>query len=225
MKFSFFTGTIDRENYLKKCIDAFVQNVSPNFDYEHHILFMGKKPSNDMLEYLNNIRSEYVSKIIIHHWNNIEKGSPVMGKMRKFYTGDWFCKLDDDCIIRSPDYLKHVSEIINLKGQCSFSGFPVGLINNFGGVQSKEREVVYSKLLDVYYTLRKVNHIGGFGRITPMSVLQKVNFRPDVNEEDGDISSYCRSHNIPQYYLENAIIIEHYESTLGQSERIKNNKN
>ena len=69
-----------------------------------------------------------------------------------------------------------------------------------------------------------VHHVGGFARISPREVVKDWVLAPDLMEgqsgnEDGQHSSRCLDENISMAYLENAIIVEHQESTLGQHKR------
>jgi hypothetical protein len=84
------------------------------------------------------------------------------------------------------------------------------------------RKVIYDKNKDTYYTIRYVNHIGGFCRITNSSLIKEIDFSmsPDNGHaEDVLLSCVCKYKKIPMFYLENGLIVEHQESTLGQKER------
>jgi hypothetical protein len=63
-----------------------------------------------------------------------------------------------------------------------------------------------------------VNHIGGFARISPSEIYQQIHFT-DNHNEDGEFSNFCNSMNIPMFYLENDLVVQHQESTLGQHQR------
>jgi len=78
--------------------------------------------------------------------------------------------------------------------------------------------VEYSVETDTYYTFRKVHHVGGFARIMPVEYFKQINFT-NTHSEDTECSTWCNNNNIPMYYLENALIVEHQESTLGQHAR------
>lgn len=127
-------------------------------------------------------------------------------------------KLDDDATLLSPNFFDHLFAIVNLNPGAVFSPFPVGLINNLGGVQSNNRSVIYNESLDSYYTLRYVNHIGGFARVSPSEIYKQIHFS-DNHNEDGEFSNFCNKMNIPMFYLENDLVVQHQESTLGQHRR------
>lgn len=134
---------------------------------------------------------------------------------RNSIQGDWLWNLDEDAIIRSPDALAHVTELIGLLGDCVFSPYPVGLIGHPGGSASIGHTTRYSQRLDTYYTLRKVRSVGGFARICPTKFIRELEFG-DTNNEEHHLSDYCIKHGIPQYYCENALIVEHQETYYGQ---------
>jgi hypothetical protein len=120
-----------------------------------------------------------------------------------------------------------VKEIARIKPDIVFSPYPVGLINNPGGPRGNRHEVIYSEVTDTYYTLRYVSHVGGFARISP-SFTKNWKFDNDLipgisGSEDSQFSLKCQQLNIPMAYLENAIVVEHQESTLGQHSRYGNN--
>jgi len=140
-------------------------------------------------------------------------------------TAPIIIKMDDDCKIQSSNFFLHIMAVNKLNPNLVFSPFPVGLINNLGGPRrSADRYVQYSEEADTYYTFRPVDHVGGFARVTPLHALKGCKFEPDLKpgisgNEDGQYSEYCREHGIKMAYLENALIVEHNESTLGQHAR------
>ena len=100
------------------------------------------------------------------------------------------------------------------------------LINNPGGVPRLAPQFVsYGSETDTFYTLRPVDHVGGFARIAPRELVKDWVLASDRNipgasgNEDIQFSRLCVQNNIPMYYLENALIVEHQESTLGQHAR------
>ncbi len=186
-------------------------------DVEHFIIYQGVTPPEDMINYTKMCKIKNVF---------LEKNIGIAAAMNHIFpqlSGDIIMKLDEDAKIISPIFFKHVREINKLNPDLVFSPYPVGLINNPGGVPSKNHSVIYSKDLNQYYTLRHVNHIGGFARISPKFT---TNWRFDNDlipgisgNEDSQHSQKCLSGGIPMAYLENAIIVEHNESSLGQHAR------
>lgn len=214
---SIYTITMGREYYLKKLIESINKN-SGDIEYEHHIGFQGISPSDELMDtYLKNKK--------IYLWKENCGAGEANNRIIPNLKGDIIVKLDDDAVIYSPDYLIRVREISNLlNNECVFSPYPVGLINNPGGVPSKSHHVRYSKELDIYFTFRQVVHIGGFGRICPKKVVNNFIWPNDLNpstsgNEDTSFSRYCLANNTKMYYLENGLVIEHHESTLGQHKR------
>jgi hypothetical protein len=211
---SIVTVTIGRDLYLKRLIES-IQQLGGSQEIEHHIVFNAYQPSKlieDVLLSYPHIRYDLTERINIGGTLNLLKNK---------VNGNLFVKLDDDCILRSPLFFDHVVAIHKLEPLAVFSPFPVGLIGNLGGVRSDDRRVIYSEDTDTYYTLRKVSHIGGFARIAPTIYHKQMTFPIGAHDED-DRFSKTFAHRIPFYYLENAIIVEHQESTLGQHERYGN---
>jgi len=215
---SIYTFTLGRDYYLKNLIRS-IETLGGHSDYEHHICFQGVEPSKEMKFYL-----EHKSKIKVHIWEENIGIAEGMNRIIPQLKGDIIIKMDDDCIIKSGQFLKHIEEVSKVFPNAVFSPYPVGLIGNPGGPRGHAHTVKYSEEMDTYYTLRMVNHVGGFARVAPAHVGKDWQFEPDLMEgqsgnEDGQHSQKCLMKNVPMAYLENAIIVEHQESTLGQHER------
>lgn len=217
MKIDILTVTLGRDLYLKKLLNSLDTSGISQLDYRHYIIYQGN-PTDDII---TNIKCKNKTELIINNQGPISIGQ-IMNQFKSKCGDGLFWKIDDDAEFISKNMNKHIEELYTLKPNCVFSPYPVGLINNPGGVMSKEHEVIYSQKLDQYYTLRKVNHVGGFCRIMPSNIYKNIEFT-DSHSEDGEVSLYCRYNNIPMYYLENSLIVEHQESTLGQHKRYGNN--
>lgn len=163
--------------------------------------------------------------IHLHYWDNNCGAGEANNRIIPMCKGDIISKLDDDALPYGDNFFKHIKEIYSLtNGSCIFSPYPVGLINNPGGVPSKSHSVLFSDNTNTYYTLRKVNHIGGFARVAPSKIAKSFKWPYDYSplnsgREDVNFSEYCNANNISMFYLENTIIVEHLESTLGQKAR------
>lgn len=224
---SIITFTMGRPKYLRALINSVMETNSFFQDFEHLVFYQGIKPTKEEKQYFEDNCVGYPLKVIELDKNY---GPGVGSNLAKKHINEKskrVMRADDDCVFRSPLYLSHVIEISGLIPNSVFSPFPVGLINNLGGPQAiSDRFVKYSKILDTYYTFRPVNHVGGFARICPTDLFMGCTW-PEENlvgtsgNEDGYFSNYVKSKNIPMYYLENALIVEHNESTLGQHERYK----
>lgn len=219
MKISIFTFTRGRWHYLYKLLNSISsQPLDKGLIVDHKIIAQGCKFE---APYASSDETTFIE------WENNVGCSEGMNRILPTLDGELIIKMDEDCIIQSNEFFIHVAAIHELKPNLVFSPYPVGLINNPGGVLSNNREVIYSKETDTYYTLRYVNHIGGFARISP-GFTKNWRFIPDdltsshSGNEDVQFSTLCRLNGIAMAYLENAIIVEHQESTLGQKERYKN---
>lgn len=218
MKINIYTITLGgRDHYLQKLYNFIDRNRDNAIDW--HIGIQG----NDIK--INIPEQNYIK---IHRWESNCGAGEANNRILKHCDGEIICKLDDDALPYGENYFNHIREIFKLtNGSSVFSPYPVGLINNPGGVLSKDHQLMYSNNLDVFYTLRKVNHIGGFARISPANIAKSFNWPYDYSPhnsggEDVNFSQYCLSKNIPMFYLENSIIVEHQESTLGQKQRYEN---
>lgn len=218
MLISVYTVTLgSRLKYLKKLKDFLNKNKPDSFEW-----IVGVQGLSEEFELEEN---EY-TKII--KWSENCGSGEANNRLIKICKGDIIHKLDDDALPYGDEYFKHVIELIKITNyKCILSPYPVGLINNPGGVLSKDHTVIYGELTDTYYTLRKVPHIGGFARIMPGYIAKNCTWPYDYNpntsgNEDTYFSNYCSQNNIPMFYLENSIIVEHQESTLGQKIRYPN---
>jgi glycosyltransferase involved in cell wall biosynthesis len=213
-KISIFTLTMGRWFYLQNLINS----IEYDEGIEHFIIFQGVSPTEELTQLMldKKIKPIFLAKNI--------GIAMAMNLIYKKLSGDIIIKFDEDAKIVSKDFFKHVREIHSMSPKLVFSPYPVGLINNPGGVLSKNHQVGYSRNTDTYYTMRVVNHIGGFARISPREFTIDWVFNDDLIEgvsgnEDGQHSTKCVQENIPMAYLENCLIVEHQESTLGQHKR------
>ena len=212
-KISIYTLTMGRWKYLRDLIDS----ISYDETIEHFIVYQGVKPPEYITELTHRNK---ITNIFLEENIGI---AAAMNQILPILSGDIVIKFDDDAKIISKDFFQHVREIHKLNPNLVFSPYPVGLINNPGGVPSRNHSVIYSEDSNQYYTLRYVHHIGGFARISPGFTKNWV-FENDLipgisGNEDSQHSQKCLNQNIQMAYLENAIIVEHNESSLGQHAR------
>ncbi|HBB9683367.1 TPA: hypothetical protein JLN00_004220 [Escherichia coli] len=212
MNIDVFTVTCGREFYLKKVLLGLLDFKD---EINHIMVFNDCAVSNEILEILEKLDSK-----IFFQDTRISIGECI-NKYKKHFTSSIVLKLDDDAVIQSKSFFKHAVAIHKHYPEAIFSPFPVGLIKGFGGTPAVAREVIFSDEHDTYYTLREVKHVGGFARFTPLSIYQQVDFSEGVHSEDSELSKWCSLNNKKMYYLDNALIVEHSESTLGQLERDK----
>ena len=215
MKISVYTVTLGRELYLTRLIES-IEKLGGRTPDEHIIAFQGVKPSGELRNLLNS--KPYIKTI---EWDTNCGIDAAVNKIVPILQGDLLIKMDEDCIIRSPDFFIHTEEIARVNPNLIFSPYPVGLIGNPGGVLSNSRDVKYGEKTDTYYTFRYVHHIGGFARISPKNCNWQLNINPNIvgHSEDGVYSTLANQLGVRMAYLENALIVEHQESTLGQHQR------
>jgi len=225
---SVFTFTRGREIYLDRLIQS-IQSLGGSTPFEHHLCFQGVKPSRDLSRFLASIRDSY--PLHIHLWEQNHGTGEGINRILPSLAGSLIQKLDEDAVIRSPDFFRHVEAVHHLVPEAVFSPYPVGLIDNPGGLLGGRkadlgRFVLYSQETDTYYTFRKALHVGGLARIGPALILKGFRWPQDLGFghsgcEDMNFSKHCRENGIPLLYLENGLIVEHQESTLGQAQRYK----
>lgn len=195
-------------------------------EYEHFIGFQGVPADEDTLSFISKNCPRDRPTTIIEFVENLGAGEGN-NRMIPYLKGDIIAKLDDDAMIVSQEYGSHIQEVMDLNPNTIISPYPVGLINNPGGVpKAGTHKTIYSEKKDTWYTLRPVNHIGGFGRIVPAHVVKQYTWPNDLSKttsgmEDVNFSYWATQNKYQMYYLENALIIEHQESTLGQQQRYK----
>lgn len=214
---SLLTVTLGRELYIKRQIESVVR-CAGDWGFEHRIFCQnGWKPSNEFYGFLESLPPEY--DVALMFWEDLLDIGHSLNRALPSMSGELIMKLDDDAKLCSSNFMAHVRQIAKLIPNSVFSPYPVGLVGNPGGVLSNDRHVQYGEDTDTYYTFRKVNHVGGFARITPQNIIREKTFTNVGHSEDGEFTVHCRAKGIPMYYLENDLVVEHQESTLGQHER------
>lgn len=205
------TVTMGREFYLAKALDALLGQKTRNF--HHYLVLNACTASPEILE-----RARALGSTVL-----VSREPMVIGAALNFVkphlTAPYVMKMDDDAIMIGDDFTEKVADLIPLIPEAIFSPYPVGLIGNPGGPSSKQHTAVYSDKTDTYYSLRKVGHVGGFARISPTRIYREIDFVENDHTEDTEFSAFARANKIPMYYLENALIMEHAESTIGQGRR------
>jgi len=224
-KIAILTLSMGRDRYLMDLIDSLMGSDPTHFD--HFILFQGTVPSMELASFMNDAVENGYPLRFSNSPDNLGIGLGLE-KMKELFLEDWksgtqlIIKMDDDCVIRSPDFTNHILELAELNPTAVFSPFPVGLIGNLAGPPLVgERRVELGHDMDTYYTIRPVLHLGGFARVSPAKLFMDFKFVDDKSTtssgwEDGHFSNMCNKFGIEMFYLENALIVEHNESTLGQ---------
>ena len=227
-RISIYTLTLGRTYYLDKLLASVVEAArSYPGSIEHHVCFQGAEPEATTLS-LAEMHGVEGLRIEIHRWPENLGIAMGMNRIIPELGGSILIKMDDDCLIQSSRFFEHVRAVSALVPDAFFSPFPAGLLGDVvGGVPKiRNRSVEYSAETDTYYTLRPVSHLGGFCRVSPARLVRDWVLDADVFEgasgsEDTQYSARCRSAGIEMYYLENALIVEHQETALGQRARYR----
>lgn len=227
MDFSIVTFTLGRAFYLHKTLKA-IKSQAENYQGKiyHHLFFQGVGISDETKHVLYEDCSDNYFPIV-HEWeHNVGIAEGTNRAIAEIKT-DYMFKIDDDILLISDNFFKHIEEIISFEPNAFIAPFPIGLITWCGGPKPISYKVEYSKNTDTYYTFRKVNVTGGGCRLIPTEILKGL--LPLENDlahgasgsDDDQLTVLCNQHGIPIYYIENAIAFEHQESCLGQRERFR----
>lgn len=216
-----------RDKYLIKCLDSVYDDIHEQLIYnenkiEHHLILQGCS-SKSLESTLPYFKESPCYKLIIHEWpQNIGIGAGL-NKIIPQCNGNLIFKMDDDCEIVSKDFFDRAISISKNYQDCVFSPQPLGLVNNMAGPPGYSRSIFHDVEKNMYYTLRNVNHVGGFARFAPKHIIQNFSFPNDLisgisGTEDGDFSSYCNHYGVKMFYVETGLAVEHMEG-LGQQVR------
>ena len=122
-----------RELYLQNLIHSIHRNAGiHHINFEYHIGWQGVRPTQDMKDYI--YQYHHILHITNHYWDDNCGAGHANNRIIPELSGNLVIKLDDDTIIHSQDFFKHILEISRLEPNIIFSPYPVGLINNPGGV-------------------------------------------------------------------------------------------
>jgi hypothetical protein len=216
-----YTFSLGRWDYLEKCILSIANAKLYYNGHIRHLIFL--QGISLPIEY------NYLKGFAIFIENNTNEGIALSINKAMLYVNDdeIIMKCDDDCKIIGDHFFNTVGYINNTFPSLVFSPFPVGLINNLGGSKMISHEVHYWKDSDIYLTFRRTEHIGGLCRVSPnitknWLLITDKNVAGFSGNEDIQFAHLSIQHNLPMAYLENNLIIEHQESTLGQHSRYGN---
>jgi hypothetical protein len=215
-----------RDRYLFKCLDSVYDDINnqliPNeIRVRHHLIMQGADICKDVQSTLETYGKNECYELIIHEWpDNIGIGAGL-NKIIPECGGELIFKMDDDCKIISQDFFYNAYCLYNKFPNSVFSPFPTGLLRSLGGSQGLSHQVWNDKTNNIMWTKRIVNHVGGFARFAPTSIMKSFQFPNDKisgisGTEDGNFSSYCNSNGIELFYLENDLIVSHQETCYGQ---------
>jgi hypothetical protein len=215
-----------RDRYLFKCLDSVYDDIHNQLIYneikvKHHLILQGADICNHIMDSLLTYKKSECYELIIHKWpENIGIGAGL-NKIIPECDGELVFKYDDDCKIVSKDFFENALSLHRKFPNSVFSPFPTGLLRSLGGPQGLNHQVWHDKFTNIVWTKRIVNHVGGFARFAPTSIMKNFQFPNDKisgisGTEDGNFSSYCNSNGIELFYLENDLIVSHQETCYGQ---------
>ena len=103
---SIYTLTMGRELYLKRLLES-INLLGGSAPFEHYIIWQGVKPSEEFVSFISEQHSHV--KMVVREEN--EGIAKTMNYILPQLEGDIVMKLDDDAVLRSPNFFDHVSEI------------------------------------------------------------------------------------------------------------------
>lgn len=212
-----YTFSMGRWRYLERCVESVAKARLCYGGRVTHVVFLQGVDLPSEYE-----RLKEVARIFKFPANiGIARGINVAMAMVK---EELIIKLDDDCALLGEGFFRGVNSVANDDPALIFSPYPVGLIGNPGGTSAIGYGVFKCPTEELFYTLRYVNHVGGLCRVSPNLTKNWV-LKDDLNlegvsgNEDLQFSLMARSHGLKMAYLENGLVVEHQESTLGQHAR------
>lgn len=209
-----FTICTGREDYLA---EQFQMLKAHRGVFRNHIFVCnGYRPSEQTARWLRRLGS------VVHRFDErLPVGACIEG-LKHHFTAEHTMKLDDDALPLGERFFDHLHALRELLPRHVFSPFPIGLLGNRGGpaiTPGREHDVLYSASTKTYYTLRPVRHVGGFARIAPSSFYRDFAFNIEGHSEDAEFSSAMNKRGVSMVYVENAFVVDHAETSLGQKKR------
>jgi len=211
-----------RDDYLYDSIEAIYNDFEWYELANHHIICQGC----DVNQGIKDISETH--GITIHKWfENIGIALGIQKILNEIEDAQFTLKLDDDAKLIDSRARK-VLAMLEANPRAVWSPYPVGLINNPGGVPKcadhDVQEIKWGTGFNRFITRRPVKHVGGFCRFTPTEFLKSVPWKNDLirgssGTEDSQVSQHAQRVGLPMFYCENEFIVEHQESTLGQHKR------
>jgi hypothetical protein len=216
--FFVYTFSMGRWDYLEKCILSVAEAKTRYTGHVRHIVFLQGVTLPNQYKYLSGF-AEFIENSVNHGI-----AISISNSMKYIHDDEVIMKCDDDCKLIGNHFFEAAGYIANSFPSLVFSPFPVGLINNLGGSKMIAHEVHHWKNRDKFLTFRRTEHIGGLCRISPnitrtWTLLDDKNIAGFSGNEDIQFAKLALLNNMPMAYLENELIVEHQESTLGQHAR------
>ena len=115
---SVLTLTMGRELYIRRLFES-IDLLGGDLPDEHVIVFQGTPPSDELNVFF---RGRPNPENI--HIEVLDTNVGIEVAMKKFVPqmdGDLIMKMDDDCIIRSPNFFNHARDIHNISPHLFFS--------------------------------------------------------------------------------------------------------
>lgn len=223
-----------RTEYLKTCIGSVARAAHFSQYIKHNIVLQGISWSNldpaikQVIKFYQ--QKSFYNINIIEFKENVGIANALNHVSEMVSNDSLIFKMDDDCQIISDRFFECARAIHKQFPSAVFSPYPVGLIRSPGGPPGRNHILYKNNDLDQIFTLRIVDHVGGFARFAPSNLFWRPSnpsgfrFQGDLikgasGNEDGQLSGHCARSGIQMFYLENGMIVEHMESTYGQVAR------
>lgn len=218
-----YTLTMGRELYLQRLLESVIRGAG-DVTVEHHLCFQGVEPSEATRQLIAHHGVQGL-RFVVHCWEENVGSALGQDRVLREIDGDFIIRLDDDALLLSPSFFRTLVAAHRLMPGAVLHAFPVGLVRTVGGMRALERDLAYDEELDLWFTYRRVERAGGLARSGPGDLLRTFRFTDDrgvghSGSESRQFADQCKAAGIPIYVLENGVVVEHQESSMGQFARL-----
>ena len=220
---SAYTLTLGRELYLQRLLESVIRGAI-GVTVEHHLCFQGVEPSEATMSLLEHHSVEGL-RFVVHRWDENVGNALGQDRILRELEGDLIARFDDDAQLLGPGFFRKLVAAHRLMPGAVLHAFPVGLVRTVGGMPALERVLAYDDALDLWFTYRRVELVGGLARSGPGDLLRTFRFLDDrgighSGNETRQFADQCEAAGVAMYILENGLVAEHQETSMGQFARL-----
>lgn len=215
MRIAVYTLTRDRLQYTKDCFESLRKNAGMPFD--HYVFDNGSTDGTQSW-----LDMQWEDGRVAHYKNNgVNIGISMASNLCLYEIlkddYDLVCKMDNDCFVRTPNILPQICDVMKAAGEWILSPRVEGI--NRQPKRSSNHEIAG-------HPIGKTCIVGGLFHVVPASVyrayMEQGGFPEHLPKAKGQDDHFCHwfqtVHRGCCGYIED-LVVEHYESTDGQSKR------
>lgn len=210
MKIAIYTLTRDRLEYTRHCLKTLEEKAG--FPYDHFIVDNGSKDGTR--EWL--VERMYRHLTLLPENAGISKGSNMALEEILKYDYDVIIKMDNDCEIVTPNILTKVAALYDHLQHLNFN---IVLSPYVNGINKQPNRSFF--INQAGWKIGITGIIGGLFHIVPAKVYREYRYPEQLPKAWGQDDHFCewlRQKDIMKGYIEE-LLINHYETTNGQSKR------